>query len=85
MSTFNRITKREARARYEANETFVMCPHKMPPGGAWASHSTIFPAEYKPEGYPDLWYSFDSMYNSWAYYNASWETGYFPHFYVEVD
>ena len=80
---FTRITKREARARYEINETFVLCPCKVYPGGPWASHSTIFPGEYKPKGYPDLWYSFDSMYNNWAYYNESSEQGRYAHYYVE--
>lgn len=82
-STFTRITKKQARARFETNETFVMCPAKIYPGGPWASHSTIFPGLSKPEGYEDLWDSFDSVYNSWAYYNASYETGYYAHFYVE--
>jgi hypothetical protein len=83
MSTFTRITKAQARARFTNNETFVMCPCKMRPGFPWAPQVTIHSADYKPEGYPDLWDSFDSVYNNWAYYNASWETGYYATYYVE--
>lgn len=80
---FKRITKAEARKRYENNEPFVMCPCKMRPGFPFGMHSTIFPEAHKPAGYPELWDSFDSVYNNWAYYNASYEAGYYAHFYIE--
>ena len=85
MSQFVRITKAQARKRYENNETFAMCPSNMRPGFPYAMHSTIFPETYKPKGYPELWYSFESMYNNWAYYNTSHETGYYAHYYTETE
>lgn len=79
---FDRISKAEARRRFANNETFDMCPCKLYPGGPWSSSSRVFPESYKPEGYPDLWYSFDSMEANWSYYNASREAGYYAHYYI---
>lgn len=102
MSSFRRITKREARRRFAKGLPFALCPCKMMPGGPWAIHSTVYPddiAEYKekatwyaPDGISPsdtLWEgtvdatAWDLLYNNWAFYNTSWETGYYAAYYVE--
>jgi hypothetical protein len=78
MSQFTRISKAEARKRYDEGETLIVCPNKIRPGYPFAMHSTIHSKEWL-----DSDYSFESMLNQWAYYNASYETGYYAHYYTE--
>lgn len=75
-TTFRRISKREARKRFGDNQTVILCPSKIRPGFPFGMHSTIF---------PDGSESWDTMYNRWHYYNASYETGYYAHYYVEEE
>jgi len=45
---------------------------------------------YYPKQYAHLWLgsieetAWDLMYNNWSYYNTSYETGYYAHYYIEV-
>lgn len=76
----------------------VICPCKMIPDGPWSMGCRISGKEYlgnaefyKPqEGriVSVLWKgtleetAWQLMYNNWAFYNTSWETGYYAHYYI---
>lgn len=92
-----RITKREARKLFAGGTSIIiLCPHKMIPNGPFSMGCRISGKEYldKAEEYrsrPDLlmWKgnlldtAWDLMYNNWSFYNSSYETGYYPAYYVE--
>lgn len=90
-----RITKREAQAKfYTGVEGIILCPCKFRPDGPFSMGCRVFGREWldKAEGYadsPDLWKgtinstAWSLMYNNWAYYDTSYETGYYAHYYVE--
>ncbi len=69
---FIRIDKRAARKAYEAGKTVHAVACKMHPGG-WAGLCPLTPGEET---------NFTDHVNSFAYYNCTWETGYYPHFYI---
>lgn len=90
-----RITKRQAAKRFISGDVIHLCPCKMAPGGPW---SPVCAIEGKPylekaetyRGHPDLWKgtlgetAWSLMYNIWEYHNASWETGYYAHYYIRA-
>lgn len=89
-----RITKRQAQARFNQGKPIILCPCKFYPGGPFSMGWTCYPKEYleKAEWYRNdgtLWKgsieltAWDLMFNNWAFYNASYETGYYPHYYIE--
>jgi hypothetical protein len=69
-----RVRKREARRRYDAGETVYIISHKMMPFTAWH----IEYAASKREDVP-----FDRIVQEYSWYNCSYETGYYPAYYVE--
>lgn len=77
-STFTRITKREARKLFAQDKPFYIIAHKMRPGYPFSMGMTIHPTEYHAENR-----RFDQMVSNWNWYNASYETGYYPAFYLE--
>lgn len=89
---FRRITKREAFARFRDNLPLVLCPRKMRPGYPFAMHSSVTPADWTERLFTSIPYrndpegvarhAWEVMYNEWAYYNASYETGYYAAYYV---
>jgi len=82
-----RITKREAFQRFCNGLSFVLCPCKMHPEYPWnmGYHVPAFAIinfdwvqiEQTPK---ERW---DSLYANWAFYNCTWETGYYAHYYVD--
>ena len=90
-----RITKREAKKLFSAGKIVMFCPCKMRPSGPFSMAASIHPVEWleKAELYnydgSTLWKgnvqetAWSLAYNSWSYYNASYETGYYPHYYVD--
>ena len=87
-----RISKREAQKCFAADQPIYLCPRKFVPCTPWHVECLILGKEYleKAEGYrnhPTLWKgtieatAWALMYNNWAYYNASWEAGYYAHYY----
>lgn len=91
---FTRITKRQAMARFADNKPVIFCPCKLYPSYPFAMHSTIYPAGWieqaeRYKGPPTLWLAnaiksaWSLAYNEWAYYNASYEAGYYAHYYIE--
>lgn len=89
-----RITKREAFRLFVARKPFLMCPCKMRPEGPFSMAWTCHSGEYleRAEMYREhatLWKGDEARtawalaYNNWAFYNATYETGYYAHYYVE--
>lgn len=102
MTTFKRISKREARRRFANYQPIVLSPCKMMPGFPFATHITVTAKEateyqeraiwYSPDGISpsaDLWKgnvndtAWNLMYNNWAFFNTSFELGYYAHYYIE--
>jgi len=78
---FDRITKAQARKRWETNQPIHFCPVKLRPGGPWASGITIFPEPYKEREY-----TFEKTIIEFNWYNCQHnETGYYPAFYIETN
>lgn len=82
---FIRISQREAKRRFFAGETIVLCPCKLRPGLPFSPHVPVSGAKHRAEAYgnptnAELW---KRMYNAFTYYNCMWETGYYPYYYLE--
>lgn len=91
-----RITKAQAKRLFAAGKPVIFCPCKMHPGRPWSMGATIHPKEHleRAEQYadghsPQLWKgtlvetAWALAYNAWAFYNCTWETGRYAHYYVE--
>lgn len=81
-TNYTRISKREARKRYDNNLPFAICPAKMRPGFPFASHMMVHPTDFKKQ---ELGRTFDKVVNSFTYYNCSHETGYYTAFYLTTN
>jgi hypothetical protein len=86
-STYTRISKREARKRWNKGETFYIIAHKMRPGFPFSMGMTIDPQHIKAEWsltptYPTVESLFDATVAEFCYYNANChETGLYAAFY----
>lgn len=86
-STYFRISKREAKKRWETGEPFYIIAHKMRPGFPFSLGMTIDPKHVKTERsltptYPTLESLFDATVTEFCYYNANCnETGTYVAFY----
>jgi len=76
---FTRISKRAARKLFSEGKPLYVIAHKMRPGMPFQMGMTIFSEKYLEENK-----DFDSMVNNFAFYNCSYETGYYPAFYLET-
>jgi hypothetical protein len=93
MVQFTRITKRQAMARFNKGLPFYLCPCKLRPGWPWNFAILIANSEdYREDANkyrdnPTLWKdsveqtAWELLYNNWAYYNTSYEMGYYAHYY----
>ena len=82
-----RISKREAQKRFNANLPILVCPCKLRPDGPFASAWLIFGKEYNERAknpYSSAQNGWELMYNEWRHFNASHETGYYAHYYIEI-
>jgi len=90
-----KITKQQARKRFAHGDLIHLCPCKMAPGGVLSLTCLIESQDYLEKAktyrsHPDLWKgtveetAWSLMYNIWEYHNASWETGYYPHYYIQA-
>jgi hypothetical protein len=90
-TTFNRISKREAQQLFASNKPFYLCPCKLKPCTPWNVACLILNhnqwlAWAKCFATKDIEkQAWELMYESWKYYNASHEAGYYAHYYVEVE
>lgn len=86
-----RITKHQAKQRFASGLAFYLCPHKMRPDYLFC------PAHHVPALYLNRYRSesgvyngdisdsqaWDTLYNNWAYYNTSYEQGYYAAYYID--
>lgn len=86
---FTRITRKEARKRYNAGEVVRMCAVKLSPVNMWA---VLRIATRKPipplrgDGFNTVVAhsrEFDTVVNAFIFYNCNAETGRYPAFYVK--
>lgn len=94
-----RITIHQAKKLFaDGTSIIIVCPCKFHPAGPFSMGCRISGKEYleNAEWYSpekgkesDLWKgtlektAWDLMYNNWAFYNTSFETGYYAHYYIE--
>ena len=92
---FTRITKREAKKRFFADQAIFFCPCKMKPGFPWNQACLVLGKEYLERAalyrdIPTLWEgtiektAWGLAYRNWSHYNTSWECGYYAHYYKET-
>lgn len=91
---FRRITTTEAKKLWLAGKSVYLCPHKLHPCSPWNMATLVTSAEWLEAAdrhgpTSEVWdgsretTAWALMLNNWRYYNASYETGYYPHYYVE--
>ncbi len=90
-----RITCAEAKKLFFAGKPFRACPVKLRPDGPFNPSVLVLSGKEwleKAEGYkndPKLWEgsvektAWNLFVKNWKYYNASYEAGYYPAYYVE--
>lgn len=74
---YRRITKRQARLMFEEGNPFHVIAHKLRPGAPYMMGMDVYPSKWKLDNR-----DFDFLVREFNYYNASWETGYYPAYYV---
>lgn len=72
--TLERISKKKAKKMFDAGATIYLQTSKFRPFGVW---SQAMPIEKADE-------SFESVVNSFEYYNCGYEQGYYTHFYRKI-
>ena len=86
--TWERITKKQARAAYNNGEDILFCPVNMRPFGMWNMGAQINISQDTDIGILDKWTkenSFDRAVNSFEFYNCiNSETGRYTAFYLSV-
>ena len=89
MNGYTRISKAEARKRFYAGETILICPCKMRPNDKWHGGSFTFDLEQEreqfgiTEGEEQGW--FDRIVENFATWNCNYkELGTYPAYYKEV-
>jgi hypothetical protein len=89
-----RITKQEAYKRFCDGDIIVLSPCKFIPDGSFSMGCRISGKEWlehcaKYENHCTLWEgtlyktAWSRMMDNWKYYNASYETGYYAHYYID--
>lgn len=76
---WERITKTQARAAYDKGLTVLFCPVNLRPFGAWRLDMKINKSFWSCDGL-----SFESVLDSFEYYNCDKETGKYAAFYIQV-
>lgn len=86
---FTRITRKEARKRYNAGEVIRMCAVKLSPVNMWGCFADCCREALSPvagDGFNTVvarsW-EFDTVVNAFTFYNCNAETGRYPAFYVK--
>lgn len=94
--SFKRIRKPEALKRFIEGKPFYLCPCKLYPSSPWnVAYLCVSGKEWMESAdrhgkESKLWEgsrertAWQLMMNNWCYYNATYETGYYPHFYIEA-
>ena len=89
ISGFIRISKQEARSRYNAGEIIRICPVKCSPVNSWGMFADIQKERYPViggDGFNTVVprnREFETVVNAYIYYNCGYaETGKYPAFYI---
>jgi hypothetical protein len=77
-----RVRKQHARKLYELNAPITMVAHKMLPFGGWSLGYTV--NKDNIDSREEDW-TFDKLVDNYTSYNACYEMGYYPAFYVPGD
>ena len=92
---FIRITKKEAKVRFNQDKPVYFCPCKMNPSGPWSMACPVFGKEHLEDAREyqrvgsDLFdgsvesTAWSLAYNNWRFYNTCYEIGYYAHYYKE--
>lgn len=73
-----------AMVRYFGKLDVMLMPCKMYSNN-FACHVTLHKAKYTNMTLDSMYRAWATYYNEWLYYNATYETGYYAHFYVDHD
>ena len=80
-----RISKYNAKQRYNRGETIYICPFKLRPGGPWHPECAI--SMRCPDGEVQVFApssnDFDSIVNEFAHFNCNYSAGKYPAYYIE--
>lgn len=79
---YRRISKREAKRRFEAGEVVALCPVKLRPGFPFAPHCSIRRNDDEHWSGVD---KFETRLNEFIHYNCSHAAGYYAAFYRVID
>ena len=71
-----RISKQKARKLYNSGAEITLIAHKLMYGAPWYPECPI-----QHDGDVNS-HDFNTMLNSFIYYNCCYETGYYPHYYI---
>lgn len=86
---YRRITKAEARKRYNAGEKIRLVSCKYRPDNVWGAYADVDKESYMQVSYDGFNTTvarnrqFDTVVQAFTYYNCSNETGRYPAFYVK--
>lgn len=94
---YTRITKKQAKQRFNEGKEFYIIPCKMRINTHWHSEILVnlnIIAKYKDYAswytdHPTLWKgdlnstAWDLMYNNWRFYSTNYEMGYYAHYYIK--
>lgn len=91
-NVYRRITKAEARKLFDAGKVVYWCGHKMRPEGPFSPAIGIHPRPWMEQATlhvgGECWKgthtktAWTLAFNAWMFYNANWECGYYPAYYV---
>lgn len=97
--TFTRITIQTARRMFSGGKEIILCPRKLRPGYPFSPHAFIYSPHWIDKRL-NLWHdnyvhpahhsllvreAWDMMIREWEHFNASYEAGYYPSFWVETE
>ena len=80
---FIRITKKKARQLFIEDKSFSLCPCKLIPSFPFCQALRVNPKDWKKQPEDNVDEAFEALITDWVYYNASYEVGYYPHYYIE--
>ena len=77
-----RISKRTARKLFNEKKDFLIIPCKVNPNNVWGIGAKI--NQYYYNQFPEIFKKdFDVLVREYTFYNCSYETGYYPAYYIE--
>lgn len=84
---FARISKVNAKHRYEAGETIYLCPHELRPGEPWHPETAIVKQGVEKtanvQHFVGLDDDFEKIVRDFEYYNCNLSVGNYPAYYIK--